>query len=226
LKGVHLAIRSGMLAAEAIADALAAGDFSAAKLARYGELFEASWAKEELWRVRNWRQAFDQGLFAGMLDAGVQMLTGGRGLVKRRAGHADHETMRPVAQSSMTKPAFDGQLAMDKLTDVYHSGTVHDEDQRPHLLVTDTSICVRSLHRRIRQSLPALLSCRRLRVADRGPVRRPDQPFGGQARRPDHQFLQLRPLQDLRHRRPLRDHRMGGPPKAAGGPSTSTSDPR
>jgi electron-transferring-flavoprotein dehydrogenase len=50
--------------------------------------------------------------------------------------------MRPVAQSSMTKPAFDGQLAMDKLTDVYHSGTVHDEDQRPHLLVTDTSICV------------------------------------------------------------------------------------
>ncbi len=146
LKGVHLAIRSGMLAAEAIADALLAGDFSARKLARYGELFEASWAKEELWRVRNWRQAFDQGLFAGMLDAGVQMLTGGRGLVKRRKGHADHETMRPVAQSNLTKPAYDssseGALAMDKLTDVYHSGTVHDEDQKPHLLVLDTKICV------------------------------------------------------------------------------------
>ena len=142
LKGVHLAIRSGMLAAEAIADALVAGDFSAKKLARYGEMFEASWAKEELWRVRNWRQAFDQGLFAGMLDAGVQMLTGGRGLVKRREGHADHQTMRPVVQSRMSKPAFDGQLAMDKLTDVYHSGTVHDEDQPPHLLVTDTTICV------------------------------------------------------------------------------------
>ncbi len=142
LKGIHLAIRSGMLAAEAIAQALVAGDVSAKKLARYGELFEASWAKEELWRVRNWRQAFDQGLFAGMLDAGVQMLTGGRGLVKRREGHADHQTMRPVSQSRMTKPNFDGQLAMDKLTDVYHSGTVHDEDQRPHLLVTDTTICV------------------------------------------------------------------------------------
>ena len=142
LKGIHLAIRSGMLAAEAIADAVAAGDFSAAKLARYGALFEASWAKEELWRVRNWRQAFDQGLFAGMLDAGVQMLTGGRGLVKRRTGHADHETMRPVVRSRMTKPAFDGQLAMDKLTDVYHSGTIHDEDQPPHLLVLDTKICV------------------------------------------------------------------------------------
>jgi len=142
LKGVHLAIRSGMLAAEAIAEAVAAADFSAGKLARYGELFEASWAREELWRVRNWRQAFDQGLFAGMLDAGVQMLTGGRGLVKRRGGHADHETMRPVAQSRMAKPAFDGALAMDKLTDVYHSGTVHDEDQRAHLLVLDTRICV------------------------------------------------------------------------------------
>jgi electron-transferring-flavoprotein dehydrogenase len=142
LKGVHLAIRSGMLAAEAIADALVAQDFGAKKLARYGELFETSWAKDELWRVRNWRQAFDQGLFAGMLDAGIQMITGGRGLVKRREGHEDHETMRPVAQSRMSKPAFDGALAMDKLTDVYHSGTVHDEDQPAHLLVTDTTICV------------------------------------------------------------------------------------
>jgi electron-transferring-flavoprotein dehydrogenase len=142
LKGIHLAIRSGMLAAEAIADALVAGDFSSAKLARYGELFEASWAREELWRVRNWRQAFDQGLFAGMLDAGIQMITGGRGLVKRRKGHADHETMRPVALSRLEKPSFDGTLAMDKLTDVFHSGTVHDEDQRPHLLVLDTTICV------------------------------------------------------------------------------------
>jgi electron-transferring-flavoprotein dehydrogenase len=142
LKGVHLAIRSGMLAAEAIADAIAAGDFSSAKLARYGDLFEASWAREELWKVRNWRQAFDQGLFAGMLDAGVQMITGGRGLVKRRAGHADHTTMRPVALSHLPKPTFDGALAMDKLTDVFHSGTVHDEDQRPHLLVLDTKICV------------------------------------------------------------------------------------
>ena len=49
LKGIHLAIKSGMLAAEALADALAAGDTSAVKLARYEELFEASWAREELW---------------------------------------------------------------------------------------------------------------------------------------------------------------------------------
>jgi electron-transferring-flavoprotein dehydrogenase len=142
LKGVHLAIKSGLLAAEAIAEALAANDTSAARLARYAELFEASWAREELWRVRNWRQAFDQGFLAGMFDAGVQMLTGGRGVVKRRKGHADHTTTRPLAQSRLEKPAYDDAGCMDKLTDVFHSGTVHEEDQPAHLLVLDTAICV------------------------------------------------------------------------------------
>ena len=142
LKGVHLAIKSGLLAAEAIADALAAGDASAERLAGYTERFEASWARDELWRVRNWRQAFDQGLLAGMIDAGVQMISGGRGLVKRRAGHADHTTMRPVRESRMAEPAYDDRLALDKLTDVYHSGTVHEEDQRAHLLVLDPGVCV------------------------------------------------------------------------------------
>lgn len=142
LKGVHLAIKSGLMAAEAIAEAIAAADCSRTKLARYGELFEGSWAKDELFGVRNWRQAFDQGLFAGMLDAGVQMITGGRGLVARRGGHEDHTTMRPLAQSKFEKPRYDDGLALDKLTDVFHSGTVHEEDQPAHLLVTDPSICV------------------------------------------------------------------------------------
>src|SRR5262249_21270073 len=55
LKGIHLAIKSGMMAAEAIADALVANDGSSAKLSKYAQLFEASWAKEELYGVRNWR---------------------------------------------------------------------------------------------------------------------------------------------------------------------------
>jgi electron-transferring-flavoprotein dehydrogenase len=142
LKGIHLAIKSGLLAAEAIADAVASGDASAAKLARYSELFERSWARDELHGVRNWRQAFDQGLFFGMFDAGVQMITGGRGLSRRRPSHADHTTMRPVSESRMSKPAYDDATSMDKLTDVYHSGTIHDEDQPAHLLVVDPAICV------------------------------------------------------------------------------------
>jgi len=142
LKGIHLGIKSGMMCAEALADALESGDTSAARLARYSELFEASWARDELYRVRNWRQAFDAGLFAGMLDAGLQMFTGGRGLVGRRAGHADHSTMRPLSESRMTKPSYDDTVALDKLSDVYHSGAVHEEDQPSHLLITDPSICI------------------------------------------------------------------------------------
>jgi electron-transferring-flavoprotein dehydrogenase len=142
LKGVHLAIKSGMLAAEAICEALVANDTSAAKLKRYDELFEASWAREELFGVRNWRQAFDQGLFAGMIDAGVQMVTGGRGLVKRRGSHEDYTTTRGLSEARFEKPAYDDTKSMDKLTDVYHSGTIHEEDQPAHLLVLDTTICV------------------------------------------------------------------------------------
>ena len=142
LKGVHLALKSGMMAAEAIAEALQRGDTSAASLARYTQLFEASWAREELWRVRNFRQAFDGGLFAGMLDAGMQMLTGGRGFVKHRKGHEDHSTTAPIGAARLEKPAFNDRDALDKLTDVYWSGAIHDEDQPSHLVVTDPAICV------------------------------------------------------------------------------------
>lgn len=142
LKGIHLALKSGMLAAEALIEALAADDTSSAKLSRYTELFEASWAKQELYKVRNFRQAFAKGFLTGSIDAGVQMVTGGRGLVARRSMMPDHEHMERVAGSTATKPRYDDGLSLDKLTDVYHSGAVHEEDQPSHLVVTDPDICV------------------------------------------------------------------------------------
>jgi electron-transferring-flavoprotein dehydrogenase len=142
LKGVHLAIKSGLLAAEAIAGALEKNDTSAVALARYTELFEGSWAKDELWKVRNFHQAFDAGFFAGVLDAAVQQVTGGRGLVAHRKSHRDHESTRPVSESRFAKPNYNDSDSLDKLTDVYWSGAIHDEDQPPHLVVTDPSICV------------------------------------------------------------------------------------
>ncbi|MFT7679396.1 MAG: electron-transferring-flavoprotein dehydrogenase [Planctomycetota bacterium] len=142
LKGLHLAFESGVMAGEAIADALAAGDTSGEKLSKYTELFEASEARAELWKYRNYRQAFAKGMFAGSVDFGVQMVTGGRGLVARRGSHEDHTTMAPVAASKLQKPSFDDGCSMDKLTDVYHSGAVHEEDQPAHLLIPDPSICV------------------------------------------------------------------------------------
>ena len=142
LKGIHLAMKSGMLAAEAIVEALEKGDTTKAGLSGYTRRFEASWAKEELWSVRNFRQAFQGGFFTGLIDAGVQQITGGRGLVARRRAIEDHELMRPVKDSSLTLPKYDDKYAVDKLTDVYSSGAIHEEDQPAHLVVTDPDLCL------------------------------------------------------------------------------------
>jgi electron-transferring-flavoprotein dehydrogenase len=142
LKGVHLAIKSGLLAAEGIAEALAADDTSAAGLAGYPRRFESSWARHELWSVRNFRQAFQSGFLTGILDAGLQLVSGGRGLVRRRRSRADHEHKLRRERARLVKPSFDGKLALDKLTDVYSSGAVHEEDQPPHLVITEPDVCL------------------------------------------------------------------------------------
>ncbi|HKQ88556.1 MAG TPA: NAD(P)/FAD-dependent oxidoreductase, partial [Candidatus Acidoferrales bacterium] len=69
LKGIHTAIKSGMLAAETIYEALCAGDTSAAKLSAYQKKIESSWLKKELWAVRNFHQAFHGGLWSGLFHA-------------------------------------------------------------------------------------------------------------------------------------------------------------
>ena len=142
LKGIHLALESGMMAAEAIAEALASGDTSAAGLAGYRRRFDASWARDELWRYRNARQAFGKGMAFGALDFGLQLITGGRGLVAKRPTSADHTHTRRIESARLAKPKFDDKGSMDKLTDVYYSGAIHDEDQPSHLIVTDPDICV------------------------------------------------------------------------------------
>ncbi len=141
LKGIHLAIKSGRLAAEAIAAALAAGDTGAARLGAYAQAFERSWARDELWSVRNFHQAFEGGIFSGAVDVAFQMVTKGRGLRAKRPSHPDYATTQPVSRSRLVKPAFNDTDAMDKLTDVYWSGAIHDEHQPSHLLVTDPSVC-------------------------------------------------------------------------------------
>lgn len=147
LKGIHLSFKTGMLAAQAASEALAAGDFSQAKLKRFHDLVESSWVKEELWGVRNFHQAFEHGFFSGMIHTGLQMATGGRGLRSRYSNHAGHTRMRKVrdyyngAVPSVAEAAFDRKLTFDKLTDVYNSGTDHDEDQPCHLVVVEPDIC-------------------------------------------------------------------------------------
>ena len=147
LKGIHLAIKSGMLAAETLFECLLAGDFSKQRLAGYEKRFEASWAREELHGVRNFHQGFDHGALVGMMNVGAGMVTGGRDLFLRDRvpGHAGHTRMKKLAEvhpaGKPPAPRFDGRLTFDKLADVYLSGTRHDEDQPVHLIVADTSVC-------------------------------------------------------------------------------------
>ena len=146
LKGIHIAIKSGMLAAETIYEALARGDASAKTMSEFQKKIEASWIRKELWAVRDFHQGFHHGLWAGLFNAGLQFVSGGRGLtdpMRVRAGHEEFEKLNrplePVDQSKRFKG--DGTLTFDRLTDVYHSGTRHEEDQPCHLVVADLNIC-------------------------------------------------------------------------------------
>jgi electron-transferring-flavoprotein dehydrogenase len=150
LKGIHMAMKSGMLAAETIFEALKAGSTNAASLGRYQDKVEASWIKEELYPVRNFHQAFDHGVAAGMLQAGLGMVTNGRGWgifdrLRTRPGHQRMASLGSDGGRGM-KPAppvpADSGLTFDRLEDVYHSGAAHEEDQPVHLLVADTDVCI------------------------------------------------------------------------------------
>jgi len=144
LKGIHIAIKSGMLAAETIFEALRAGDASARTLAKFPEKIEQSWIKKELWAVRNFHQSFQHGLWGGLVHAGMQFISGGRGLVDPMRVRAGHEAYGKLDGATPKPERFkgDGTLSFDRLTDVYHSGTRHEEDQPCHLVVRDTNICV------------------------------------------------------------------------------------
>ena len=147
LKGIHLAMKSGMLAAEAIVAALQADDTSSGALGKYETLFRSSWAFEELHAARNFHQGFSGGMWGGLVNAQLGMMTGGRGFGVRDRLSGAHGYARMKKHASADGNAAskrivpDGTLTFDKLTDVFKSGTLHDEDQPPHLHVADTNIC-------------------------------------------------------------------------------------
>jgi electron-transferring-flavoprotein dehydrogenase len=150
LKGIHLAIKSGMLAAETAFDALTKGDSSAATLGQFQQKVENSWIRDELWKVRNFHQGFENGFWIGMLNAGLQQITGGRGLRNRARSTPGCMHMKRLAElpadggteAHLIGPfKGDGKLTFDKLTDLYHSGTRHEEYQPAHLVIRDTDVC-------------------------------------------------------------------------------------
>ncbi|HEX4899614.1 MAG TPA: electron transfer flavoprotein-ubiquinone oxidoreductase [Pyrinomonadaceae bacterium] len=152
LKGIHSAIKSGMLAAEAIFEALQAGDFSAKQLKRYRELVDQSWIIPELRKVRNFHAGFKHGRWLGLINTGLQFVTGGKswGLFDRAEAEPGHEVMKKLSSYGYKDDRleqrydglrFDGKITFNKLTDVYHAAVGHNEDQPAHLHVLDTNIC-------------------------------------------------------------------------------------
>ena len=144
LKGIHLAMKSGMLAAETIFEALLKGDFSAAALQGFEDRWQRSWVKDELWKVRNFHQGFEHGFWRGMLHGTLQFVTGGRGLRARYPTRPGHERMKRLAEFAdqpFEKIKPDSKLTFDELSDVFHSGARHEEDQPSHLKIADFDIC-------------------------------------------------------------------------------------
>lgn len=142
IKGSHTAMKSGMLAAEAIAEALAAGD-APADLTSYTTKFENSWLYEELFASRNFGSAMhkfgtfigaaynfiDQNIFSGKLPLTIRDTT------------PDYACLKPASQfSPINYPKPDGKISFDKLGSVFLSNTNHEEDQPCHLRLADANI--------------------------------------------------------------------------------------
>jgi electron-transferring-flavoprotein dehydrogenase len=143
IKGSHAAIKTGMLAAEAAFDALAAGR-SADELTAYPEAFKASWLHEELWKARNFKQWMSKGLVLGTVMTGIeQTVLRGKVPWTLHHQHADHECLKPASSfQPIVYPKPDGKLTFDRLSSVFLSNTNHEENQPIHLTLKDSGVPV------------------------------------------------------------------------------------
>ncbi|MDE2616158.1 MAG: electron transfer flavoprotein-ubiquinone oxidoreductase [Burkholderiales bacterium] len=147
IKGSHAAIKTGMLAAEALYDALAAGR-SHDELTAYPAAFEQSWLHTELKRSRNFKQWFKKGNLVGALMTGIeQWLLPKLGIKSPpwtiRNAIPDHAKLKPAADCQpISYPKPDGKLTFDRLSSVFISNTNHAEDQPAHLTLKDASVPV------------------------------------------------------------------------------------
>ena len=142
IKGTHTAMKSGMLAAEAVFDMLASAT-PAAEPINYAEKIESSWLWAELYKVRNIRPAFAKGLWLGMGYAALDTY-----LFRGKAPwtfhhHSDHTSLKPASEAPViTYPKPDNIVSFDRNSSVYLSGTNHEENQPAHLQLIDTTVPV------------------------------------------------------------------------------------
>jgi len=143
IKGSHTAIKSGMLAAEALVEALAAGR-QHDELAAYPTAFENSWLHEELHVARNVKQYLNKGLVFGSIMTGIdQIVFRGKAPWTLHHSEPDHACLKPAANyTPIVYPKPDGKLTFDKLSSVFISNTNHAEDQPVHLTLKNPAVPV------------------------------------------------------------------------------------
>jgi electron-transferring-flavoprotein dehydrogenase len=141
IKGSHGAMKSGMLAAEAAFDAIAA-ERAQDELNAYTKAFEQSWLHEELHVARNFKPWMSKGLYTGTLMVGIdQLIFRGKAPWTLHHTHADHECLKPADQCEpIVYPKPDGKLTFDRLSSVFISNTNHNEHQPAHLTLKNADI--------------------------------------------------------------------------------------
>ena len=143
IKGSHTAMKSGMLAAEAIVEALGAGREGGDELNNYVKAFENSWLYDELFCSRNFGPAIHKfgAILGGAFNFVDQNLFGGKIPLTLHDNKPDYACLKPAAESQkIDYPKPDGKLSFDKLSSVFLSNTNHEEDQPCHLKLADASI--------------------------------------------------------------------------------------
>lgn len=149
IKGVHIAMQSGVAAATTLAECWNADDFSMSRLASYRDRLKKSSGWKQLKRVKNVRAPFSTHLLLGVMSAGCAWATHGLLPFWKVPMTPDHEEMHPLKGGKLPKvpPMVASPTSPDRLTDVFMSGTLHDEDQPCHLKIRSRAKCAECLVR-------------------------------------------------------------------------------
>ena len=146
IKGVHTAMKSGMLAAESVFEAIKGGDEGGNELTSYTEKWDASWANAELKSTRNFGPAMHKyGTFlGGTFNFIDQNIFGGKLPITLHDTTPDYAMLKPASEcQKIDYPKPDGVLSFDKLSSVYLSSAIHEEDQPVHLRLADPDLPLR-----------------------------------------------------------------------------------
>ncbi len=143
IKGNHTAMKSGMLAAEAVFHHLNQVTHIRNEITQYTTMIQQSWIDDELYKARNIRPSFHKGTWYGLVYSAIDQLILRGNAPWTFRNHADHLSLKPIDQiQKIEYPKPDGTLTFSKLNQLYLSGTNHNHDQKSHLKIKDADITV------------------------------------------------------------------------------------